>query len=178
MSAPKMVFEFEQSDNVLILTPNGPFMEFRDNDVRNAYNEAYRLLHGEDIQHLLIDFSKLDYFGSTFVGILIRLSKKVRGDGGEAYLCHLTDNMRQMMKTLMLLENTKTDFFWRQCENREAGLAALANPAESLPYRRGSADRFRPTAGIPVPAGILVLRQRHSAREPNEAHLPDCSILP
>ena len=126
MTASKTVFEFEQHENVLIVTPNGPFMEFRDNDVRNAYNEAYRQLSLPEIQHLLVDFSKLDYFGSTFVGILIRLSKKVRGDGGEAYLCHLSDNMRDMMKTLMLLENTKTDFFWRQCNCRESGLTDLA----------------------------------------------------
>ncbi|MCA9035478.1 MAG: STAS domain-containing protein [Planctomycetaceae bacterium] len=125
MNSPKNVFEFDQQGNVLVVTPNGPFMEFRDNDIRNAYNDAYRLLCAEDVKHLLIDFSRLDYFGSTFVGILIRLSKKVRGDGGEAYLCHLTDNMRQMMKTLMLLENTKTDFFWRQCESLEEGLASL-----------------------------------------------------
>lgn len=129
MAPDKQVFEFRRQGNVLILTPNGPFLEFRDSDIRNAYNDAYRILSEPEIKHLMVDFSQMDYFGSTFVGILVRLSKKVRSGGGEAYLCHLTDNMKQMMKTLMLLENTKTDCFWRQCDSCEAGLQLLSENA-------------------------------------------------
>ncbi len=126
MSHDKQLFDFELAGDVLILTAHGPFMEFRDNDIRNGYNEAYRRLCEAGVKHLLVDFSKLDYFGSTFVGILIRLAKRARGNGGEAYLCHLSDNMREMLKTLMLLENTKTDFFWVPFADRPSALAALA----------------------------------------------------
>ena len=100
-------------------------MEFRDSDIRNAYNDTYRYLDDADVSHLLIDFSKLSYFASTFVGMLIRLAKKARAGGGEAVLCHLSDNMKQMMKTLMLLENTKTDFFWVPFDSREEAMASL-----------------------------------------------------
>lgn len=126
MSQDKKVFEFEQAGNVLIVTAFGPFMEFRDSDLRNAYNEAYRRLSEPETKHLLVDFSQLDYFGSTFVGILIRLAKKARSNKGEAVLCHLSDNMRDMLKTLMLLENVKTDFYWVPYPNREAATLALA----------------------------------------------------
>ena len=120
------VFEFEQSGNILIVTANGPFMEFRDNDIRNAYNEAYRLLSEPGMKHLLIDFSRLEYFGSTFVGILIRLAKKARSNKGEAVLCHLSSNMTDMLKTLMLLENLKTDFYWLPYPTKADALKALA----------------------------------------------------
>ncbi len=126
MSQDKQVFEFEQAGNVLVVIAHGPFMEFRDNDIRNAYNEAYRLLNEPETKHLLVDFSSLEYFGSTFVGILIRLAKKARANKGEAVLCHLSDNMRDMLKTLMILENAKTDFYWVPYPTREAALAALA----------------------------------------------------
>jgi anti-anti-sigma factor len=126
MSQDKQVFEFEQAGNVLVVIAHGPFMEFRDNDIRNAYNEAYRLLNEPETKHLLVDFSLLEYFGSTFVGILIRLAKKARANKGEAVLCHLSDNMKDMLKTLMILENTKTDFYWVPYPTREAALAALA----------------------------------------------------
>lgn len=125
MTSDRPVFEFEQQDGVLIITPNGPFMEFRDHDVRNAYNDAYRILSGDDIRHLVVDFSRLDYFGSTFVGILLRLAKKVRGDGGQAVLCNLSDTMRDMLKSLMLLENEKISFAWSARDTREAALASL-----------------------------------------------------
>jgi anti-anti-sigma factor len=125
MSQVRQVFEFEQQGEILVVMAQGPFMEFRDNDIRNAYNEAYRLLSLPETKHLLVDFSKLDYFGSTFVGILIRLAKKARSNGGQAVLCHLTDNMREMLKTLMLLENTKADCFWVPYPTRTAAMDAL-----------------------------------------------------
>jgi anti-anti-sigma factor len=141
MSTGKQVFEYERDGDVLIVVPTGSLMEFRDSDVRDAYNETYRQLSLEDVKHLLIDFSKLSYFASTFVGMLIRLAKKARQGGGEAVLCKLSDNMRDMMKTLMLLENTKTDFFWVPFNSREEAIAtlhkdqspAVADPSASPP---------------------------------------------
>lgn len=123
----KQLFDFELHSDVLIVTPHGPFQEFRDNDVRNGYNEAYRLLHEPTTRHLLVDFSHLDYFGSTFVGILLRLSQKARSSNGEAVLCHLSDNMRDMLKTLMLLENPKINFSMSSHANREVALQYLAD---------------------------------------------------
>lgn len=131
MSSGKAVFEYERSGNVLIVSPTGSLMEFRDNDVRNAYNETYRLLDDPDVKHLLVDFSRLSYFASTFVGMLIRLAKKTRQGGGEAVLCQLSDNMKAMMKTLMLLENQKTDFFWVPFASRAEAIAALPVQTEN-----------------------------------------------
>jgi anti-anti-sigma factor len=122
----RQIFDFERQDNILIITPNGPFMDFRDNDIRNGYNEAYRILTDPEMENLIVDFSRMDYFGSTFVGILIRLSKKVCRDGGKAILCNLSDDMKQMMKSLMLLENEKVDFSWMSADNRAAALAQVS----------------------------------------------------
>lgn len=119
------LFEFETQGNVLILTPRGSMMEYRDAELRNAYNEAYRRLMAPEIDHMMIDFSAMDYFGSTFVGMLIRLARKVRSDGGEAALCHLSESMEGMMKQLMLLENQKTDCYWIAFDTRDAALAQL-----------------------------------------------------
>ncbi|MGB4709436.1 MAG: STAS domain-containing protein [Fuerstiella sp.] len=133
MSSAKAVFEFERSGNLLIVIPTGSLMEFRDSDVRNAYNETYRLLNEPDVMHLLVDFSQLNYFASTFVGMLIRLARKARQGGGQAVLCNLSDNMKQMMKSLMLLENTKTDFYWVAFPSRDEAIAALPIAAENGP---------------------------------------------
>ena len=121
----KQVFQFELCEDVLVVTPTGSLMEFRDADVRNAYNDTYRKLDDPAAKHLLIDFSQLTYFGSTFVGMLIRLARKARVHGGEAALCSLSDNMQQMMKTLMLLENTKSDCSWNEYASRDDAIARL-----------------------------------------------------
>ncbi len=73
-----------------------------------------------------MDFSNLQYFGSTFVGILIRLSQRVHKDGGKSVLCSLSDTMEQMLKSLMLLENSKADFSFHPFPDRQAGLDYLA----------------------------------------------------
>ncbi|RLS69776.1 MAG: anti-sigma factor antagonist [Planctomycetota bacterium] len=126
MSQDKQIFGFEQCGEVLIVTATGSFMEFRDNDIRNGYNEAFRQLSEPGIRHLLVDFSAMQYFGSTFVGILIRLAKKARANNGNAALCHMSDNMKDMLKTLMLLENPKIDFSWVAYPDRAAALQALS----------------------------------------------------
>jgi len=131
MSQDRPVFEFNHVDDILVVEPAGSLMEFRDADIRNAYNDTYRMLNGDDVTHLLIDFSKLEYFGSTFVGMLIRLAKKARQGGGEAVLCCLSDNMSQMMKSLMLLENARTDFFWVPFKTRAEAIESLHARAES-----------------------------------------------
>lgn len=125
MSENKQIFTFEVSASVLILSANGSFMEFRDSDIRDAYNEAYRLLMQPESRHLLVDFSNLQYFGSTFVGILIRLSQRVHSKGGQSVLCCLSDTMEQMLKSLMLLENPKADFAFRSMPDRAAAMEYL-----------------------------------------------------
>ena len=77
--------------------------------------------------------------------MLIRLAKKARQGGGEAVLCNLSENMKQMMKTLMLLENTKTDFFWVPFDSRDAAMA-------SLQEKDGNTDST-PPANEATPAG-------------------------
>ncbi len=59
MSEDKAVFEYERSGDVLVVVPTGSLIEFRDADIRNAYNDTYRYRDADDVKHLLIDFSKL-----------------------------------------------------------------------------------------------------------------------
>ena len=132
MNQVRQVFEFDQVRDVLIVVVNGPFMEFRDNDIRNAYNEAFRRLGEPETRHLLVDFSNLDYFGSTFVGILIRLARKARGKSGEAALCCLSIGMKEMLKALMLLENPKVDFSIVPYPTRIEAIEALAGKSAAV----------------------------------------------
>ena len=129
----RQVFAFEFVADVLIIIPHGPFIEFRDSDIRDAYNEAYRLLGEPGMRHLLIDFSQFDYFGSTFVGILFRLARKARSRNGETALCQLSSTMRDMLQNLMLLENPNIDFNLTPFPTRDAALRHLADFSQQNP---------------------------------------------
>lgn len=117
------IFQFEQLQNVLVLTPQGDLFQYRFEALRNAYNDTYRMISQGETKHLLIDFQSTGHFGSAFVGILIKLAKAIRAKGGEAALCGLTADMKDVLDNLMLLENVKTDFFWVPFEGRDEAIA-------------------------------------------------------
>lgn len=121
------IFDFEQLDEVLVLTPQGDLFQYRFEALRNAYNDTYRLISQDGTKHLLIDFQYTGHFGSAFVGMLIKLAKAIRAKGGEAALCGLTDDMKGVLDNLMLLENVKTDFFWVPFPGRDEAIAFVTN---------------------------------------------------
>ena len=125
MSGSEDVFEYEVNGDILVVIPVRDFMSLRDSDLRDAYNETYRRLTTEDLKHLVFDFAQLNYFGSTFVGIMIRLAKKTRDGGGVTVLCNLSDEIRSILKQLMLLENDHTASFWKRAQTREIAIEWL-----------------------------------------------------
>ena len=125
------VFDYEQIEDVLVLTPQGDLFQYRYEALRNAYNETYRRLDDVAIRHLLIAFQSVGHFGSPFIGMLIKLAQKIRRADGEAALCGLTPDMQDVLKGLMLLENVKTDFFWVPFEGRAEALAFIRERASA-----------------------------------------------
>ena len=119
------VFQYEQVDDILVVTAQGDLFQYRYEDLRNGYNDTYRMLLDDSIKHLVFDFAAVGHFGSSFIGMLIKLAQKVRKDGGEAVLCSLTPEMREVMQNLMLLENVKTDFFWVPFDTRAEAITSL-----------------------------------------------------
>ena len=119
------VFQYEQVGDILVVTAQGDLFQYRYEDLRNGYNDTYRRLLDETIKHLVFDFAAVGHFGSSFIGMLIKLAQKVRKEGGEALLCSLTAEMKEVLQNLMLLENVKTDFFWVPFDTRAEAIAKL-----------------------------------------------------
>ncbi|MCH2203712.1 MAG: STAS domain-containing protein [Fuerstiella sp.] len=130
MAGNATVFDYETIGDILIVTPVRDLTSFRDQELRNAYNEAYRQLMNDSLRHLIFDLSHLDHFGSTFVGMMLRLAKKSCDNEGSTVLCHLSDNVGHILKQLMLLENPKTDFLWKRTETRANAIKWIQSPQE------------------------------------------------
>ena len=105
------VFTFEQVDNTLVVVAHGDLFQSRFEDIRNGYNEIFLRLSDDGVTNLLIDFEHVQHFGSAFIGMLVKLSQKTRRGGGESMLCGLKPSMVEVLQSLMVLENVKTDFF-------------------------------------------------------------------
>ena len=121
------VFTFEQVENTLVVVPNGDLFQHRFDDIRDGYNYVFRRLSEDGIDNLLVDFEHAKHFGSAFIGMLVKLSQKTRRAGGETMLCNLKPSMREVLKSLMVLEDVKTDFFMVPHPDRETALKSLNN---------------------------------------------------
>ena len=125
MTGKMRIFDVEYSGHTLIVTPQGNLYEYRYNELRDAYNDVYRMISDDSARHLLFDFVNLTRFGSAFIGIMIRLSKKIRNGGGNAGLCNLSDDMSETLRTMLLLDNIEGGSYWTGYSSREVALAAL-----------------------------------------------------
>ncbi len=124
-------FECVRHGDILIVTPVRDFKSVRESELRDAYNEIYRQFMESSVRNLIIDFSHVDYFGSTFVGMMIRLANKTRRIGGKTVLCQMNEDIRAILKQLMFLEHPQTEFFWKRSDTRESAIQLLQRPEVS-----------------------------------------------
>ena len=122
-------FECVKQGDILIVTPFRDFKSVQESELRDAYNGIYRQFMESSVRNLIIDFSHVNYFGSTFVGMMIRLTNKTRSVGGETVLCCMNKDICTLLQQLMLLEHPGTKFFWKGSNTRESAVQLLQQPA-------------------------------------------------
>jgi len=105
--------EVEHSGDTLIVTPLKNLSELDYEQIQQGGRELLELLSVAPVNHLLIDFQKTDSFGSTALGLFVRLWKKIRDRNGSMALCNLSDNEKEILKV------TKLDSAWPLCDSLE-----------------------------------------------------------
>ncbi len=113
------LFEIECRDDIVIVTPNADLGEFGYEQLDAESREALELLdRTTNKKNVVIDFSKTDYFGSTALGLFLKLWKRVRRRDGHMALCGLSEHEREILAV------TKLDKLWSVCDSKEAALKA------------------------------------------------------
>lgn len=97
-------FELTEEDSCLVAKFCGQISTNAYADFRNDYNEICRRLMEVDRKCLVLDLSETKYFSSLFIGIVVKLSVTIRNQGGHLALCGLSDQLKDLMKQLLLLE--------------------------------------------------------------------------
>lgn len=113
------IFEIEQEDDTIIVVPEMDLRELDYQRIEEGARTILELLDGINIKNVVIDFHKTDYFGSTALGIFIRLWKRVSSKNGRMALCNISDNEKE------ILEIMKLDHFWQIRSSRTEALAAV-----------------------------------------------------
>lgn len=106
-------------DKILIITPVGDGHSFRYGDLQTECNGVRRKLEKPEVEHLVIDFSQLKYFGSEYIGALISLARLKSDLGGKAIFCAANEDMQRV------LENMKLTKLWPYFDHFDDALTAL-----------------------------------------------------
>jgi len=97
-------FELREDGGCLVAAFTGQITTHFYTEFRDDYNEICRRLSVVDSPRLIIDLTETDFFGSLFIGIILKLSVSVGRQNGQFALCGLSDQLDELMKKLMLLE--------------------------------------------------------------------------
>jgi anti-anti-sigma factor len=97
-----VVFPVELDRGVLIVAPRGDAVAFRDVDVHQELDTLMQALDDASVRHLIIDFGGANYYGSTIIGAVVGLARKVTESGGQAVFCSLSNDMANVLRVMHL----------------------------------------------------------------------------
>jgi anti-anti-sigma factor len=116
MPKSQKIFEVQQVGDVLVLTPRGDLGSLEDQEIGSEMKATLELMQRSSINRVVIDFSSSKFFGSTMLGAMIKLWKRVSAAQGKMSLCNLSDHEREVLKV------TKLDGVWPQLDSRHAAI--------------------------------------------------------
>jgi anti-anti-sigma factor len=118
MSTPK-VFEATNNGSTLIIMPLGSVGSLAGESVNFELEALVKRLGESGLKHVIFDFQKVSYFGSSMLGAMHAVWKHVSAAEGKMALCNVSDVEREV------LEVSKFDTLWPVYATREQALAAI-----------------------------------------------------
>ncbi len=95
-------FEISHQNGITILTPVADTLSYRDIDVQREGQEIINHLKSNDVQVLIVDMSRANYFGSLMIGIINSYGQTVKQRNGQMFLCGASDEMLAVLKIMKL----------------------------------------------------------------------------
>ena len=117
--APHDDFRLEFHGNAVVITPADNIEDMRWDLIEQAAEIVMEPLGSMSVPLVAFDLSRVGYFGSVFLALLLRCHKFVKSRGGEMVLCGATVTARELLRV------TALDTIWAIYETREEALEAL-----------------------------------------------------
>lgn len=115
-----VMLEMERDGETIVFTPVANLSE--PEEIELSMQEAFVVLNDPSINNLVIDFQKTDYFGSSTLGLFVRLWKIMKGRNGRMAFFNVSEH------ELEILQITRLDTLWSICKSREQAMVAVATP--------------------------------------------------
>jgi anti-sigma B factor antagonist len=120
MSAGNSNFQIEWHGQTLVVTPSRDVESLRWDLIEQAAEIVMEPLARMPAPMVVFDLSKVNYFASVFLSMLLRCHKHVRSKGGELVLSGPSPTARELLRV------TALDTLWAIYDTRVQAIDALA----------------------------------------------------
>lgn len=119
-SSEAPILQTETLDDTLIVEVTGDLGALTFQRIQSDAEAIVRGFEANyETRHVVLDFSRCEYFGSPGISFFMRLWTQVRSRGGSMVVCNVSDLERE------LLGLTRLNELWPVCDSREEALEAV-----------------------------------------------------
>lgn len=113
------IFTMEWCGSTLIVAPQGDVTTVEDEEVRAELKDLLRIIAEQKVTAVVVDLSHAPYFGSTLLGALIKLWRRLSHVKGRMVLCGISDFVEDLLRV------TRLESIWPVYPSRDEALAAI-----------------------------------------------------
>jgi len=113
------LFDVERDGDVLILIPTADLRESAYEALEAGASVIFDALSDRQVKGAVLDFHRTDYYGSTALGLFLRVWKRIRARGGRMAFCNVSEHEKEILTV------TRLDTLWPICGSRAEALAAV-----------------------------------------------------
>jgi anti-sigma B factor antagonist/stage II sporulation protein AA (anti-sigma F factor antagonist) len=117
MGAP--IFQIERVGATMIVSPQRSVTSLSDDDVNAELGGLLESLDSGDVRHVVFDFGRIEYCGSSMLEAMRRLWKSLPKDNGKMVVCCANSVLRD------ILHVTRFDTLWSIFPTRDEALKAV-----------------------------------------------------
>jgi len=120
MDSQSHIFDFSLDGRTAVVTPRSCLTEFDFAQIELDGKQVVNWFEKQEAVHLLLDLKNSDYFGSSAVGLFMRLWKCARTKKGKMAVVNCSPHAMELLRLI------QAEKLWHIAATREDGLAWLA----------------------------------------------------
>jgi len=113
-------FQIERRGDIAVITPSPEVESMSENLIEQAAQMVLAPLKENPPTGLIVDLSKVSFFGSVFISFLLRCHLLVKKQGAELVLAGVSDRVRELLRL------TSLDTLWALYATREEAVDSLS----------------------------------------------------
>jgi stage II sporulation protein AA (anti-sigma F factor antagonist) len=123
--SPKRVFDVSVAGDVLVVAPRRNISSLADEGVQANWQELVAQAESGQVRHVVFDFERVGYFGSTMLEAMLVLWKRIVDSGGRMAVCNASPTVRDILRI------SRFDTLWPVCDTLAAALETVGSEKSS-----------------------------------------------